>query len=173
VNLADGKIKVPGTKTDTAVRTVRVLPVLRDELDRYPAPVDATPDALVFATSTGRRQGQTNVRRRILAPAVELANERLIKEGLEPLPRLTPHSLRRTFASLLFAIDTPLPRAMQMMGHRTASLTLEVYATPMDDDDGVARLKALVNGEEWPAAAAVDGHPSVTRAELDVEAARP
>jgi integrase len=148
-----------------------MLPVLRDELDRYPALLDTAPDALVFATSTGRRQGQTNVRRRILAPAVELANETMAKEGREPMPEgLTPHGLRRTFCSLLFAIGTPQPRAMQMMGHRTASLTLEVYARPMDDDDReLRRLKALVNVEEW---AQLDGHPAGPREHVTVEAAR-
>jgi integrase len=164
---------VPGTKTDAAERKLRLLGVLRDELDRYPAPVDATPDALLFGTSTGRRQGETNVRRRVLEPAVELANEQMAKEGLEPLPRLTPHSLRRTFASLLFANNTPLPDATQMMGHRTASLTLEVYARPMNDDDGeLARLQALVNGADWPAPAAAGGHPLGTREHVTVDAAR-
>jgi hypothetical protein len=34
-------------------------------------------DALVFGTATGRRQGATNVRRRMLTKAVELANAKL------------------------------------------------------------------------------------------------
>ena len=44
--------------------------------------------------------GASNLRRRILTPAVELATERLVELGGAPLPTgLTPHSLRRTFAS--------------------------------------------------------------------------
>src|SRR4051812_5179211 len=68
-----------------------------------------------------------------------------------PLPAgLTAHSLRRTFASLLFAIGEPPPRVMGQMGHTTPALTLAIYACEMDRRDGEPeRLKALVNGEEW------------------------
>ena len=106
IDLACGTIRIRGTKTDAAARTVNVLPVLRDELLSYRARLgDIKPDALVFGTSTGGVQSATNVRRRVLAKAVELANEQLSHDALEPLPdRLTPHSLRRTFASLLFAL---------------------------------------------------------------------
>jgi integrase len=45
------------------------------------------------------------VRKRVLAPAVVLANARLAKRDAEPLPEgLTPHSLRRTCASILVAL---------------------------------------------------------------------
>ena len=43
-----------------------------------------------------------------------------------------PHSLRRTFASLLFAIGEPPPYVMAQMGHSTASLTLSIDARQMD-----------------------------------------
>ena len=93
----------------------------------------------------------TNVRRRILARAVQEANAAISEaDGGEPLPaKLTPHSLRRTFASLLFAVGSP-PYVMAQMGHTTASLTLSIYAREMDRRDGEPeRLRALVNGEEW------------------------
>jgi len=61
-----------------------------------------------------------------------------------------PHSLRRTFASLLFAIGEPPPYVMAQMGHSTASLTLSIDARQMDRRDGDSeRLRALVSGEEW------------------------
>ena len=125
-----------------------ILPVLRDELGAYRASLDPTPNALVFATTTGRRQGATNVRRRVLAKAIEQANEQLAKNEAEPLPEgLTPHSLRRTFASLLFAIGEAPPYVMAQMGHTTASLTLAIYARQMNRRDGEPeRLKALVGG---------------------------
>ena len=63
---------------------------------------------------------------------------------------LTPHSLRRTFASLLFALGEPPPYVMAQMGHTTANLTLGLYARHMDRRDGEPeRLKALVNGDAW------------------------
>jgi integrase len=74
---------------------------------------------------------------------------------------LTPHSLRRTFASLLFAVGEAPPYVMGQMGHTTANLTLSIYARTMDRRDGEPeRLRALVNGEELeqkPASAAVAG----------------
>jgi integrase len=151
VDLARGTITVRAAKTDAGLRTVNVLPVLRDELGAYRARLHPPADALAFGTATGRRQGATNVRRRVLAKAVELANAKLAKDEVEPLPEgLTPHSLRRTFASLLFAIGEAPPYVMAQMGHATPNLTLAIYARQMDRRDGEPeRLKALVEGRDW------------------------
>lgn len=127
--------------------------VLRDELSDYRAREDIPAEALVFGTATGRPQGATNVRRRVLAKAVKRANVLLTENNAEPLrDGLTPHSLRRTFASLLFAIGETPPYVMAQMGHTTANLTLAIYARQMDRRDGeTGRLKALVEGREWAA----------------------
>jgi integrase len=153
VDLSRSTITVRAAKTDAGVRVVYVLPVLRNELGAYCARLDPTPDALVFATTTGREQGATNVRRRVLAKAVEHANRQLAKDGVELLPEgLTPHSLRRTFASLLFALGEAPPYVMAQMGHTTPNLTLAIYARQMDRRDGEpARLKELVEGRTWAA----------------------
>ncbi len=74
---------------------------------------------------------------------------RYISATLE-LPGLTPHSLRRTFCSLLFALGEPHSVVMREMGHTDAKLTLNVYAQVMDRDEKEnERLRALVNGESW------------------------
>jgi integrase len=148
VDLARSTITVRAAKTDAGVRTVNVLPVLSDELDAYRARLDPPADALVFGTAMGRRQGATNMRRRVLTKAVELANAKLAENDTEPLPEgLTPHSLRRTFASLLFAIGEAPPYVMAQMGHTTPNLTLAIYARQMDRRDGEPeRLLALVDG---------------------------
>jgi integrase len=148
VDLARGTVTVRAAKTDAGVRMVNVVPVLRDELGAYRARLDTTPDALVFGTAIGTRQTATNVRRRMLAKAVTLADKQLAKDDGEPLPKhLTPHSLRRTFASLLFAIGETPPYVMAQMGHTTANLTLAIYARCMDRRDGEPeRLQALVEG---------------------------
>lgn len=152
VDLARGTITIRASKTDAGIRRVQILPILRDELLAYRAGLrDAPGDMLVFGTSTGQKHSRTNVRRRMLAGAVELANVALERDGIEPLPDgLTPHSLRRTFASLLFAIGEPPPHVMAQMGHTTPALTLAIYAKVMDRRDGEPeRLKALVQGLEW------------------------
>jgi integrase len=150
VDLARGTITVRAAKTDAGIRVVNILPVLSDELGDYTARLDPTSEALVFCTTTGRRLGATNIRRRILDQAVKHANAQLAADGFEPLPDdLTPHSLRRTFASLLFAIGETPPYVMAQMGHTTPNLTLAIYARQMDRRDGEPkRLKTLVSGRE-------------------------
>jgi integrase len=85
----------------------------------------------------------------MLAPAVGTANKALLAADQEPLPEgLTPHSLRRTFASLLFAIGETPPYVMAQLGHVDPKVTLGIYAKAMDRRDGEPeRLKALVDGE--------------------------
>jgi integrase len=109
------------SKTDAGERTVNMLALLHDELTGYRARLnDPAGDAFVFGTTKGRAQGQSNVRRRILAEAVKQANKELVKQNAEPLPDgLTPHSLRRTFASLLFAMGETPPYVMEQLGHAT------------------------------------------------------
>ena len=77
--------------------------------------------------------------------------------GQQLLPDgLTPHSLRRTFASLLFALGEPPTYVMSQMGHTTPGLTLALYAREMNRRDGERqRLRALVTDEpQKPAATA-------------------
>jgi integrase len=87
----------------------------------------------------------------VLAKAVKHANVQLVKNGNEPLPDgLTPHSLRRTFASLLFALGETPPYVMAQMGHTTPNLTLATYARQMDRRDGEPeRLASLVGSPTW------------------------
>lgn len=64
------------------VRRVDMLPSLRDErLSLKAAARKAEPNGRVFPTTTGHRHGPSNIRRRVLAPAVKRANERLTEVG--------------------------------------------------------------------------------------------
>ncbi|HUA10411.1 MAG TPA: site-specific integrase [Solirubrobacteraceae bacterium] len=149
VDLPRGTITIRASKTPAGVRDVNLLGALRDELAEQWARFAPARDAFVFATSNGTRQDESTVRRRVLARAVARANAKLRGEGTEPLPdRLTPHSLRRTFASLLFALDEPPPYLMAQLGHTTANLTLTIYARQMNRRNGEAeRLRALAGCE--------------------------
>lgn len=148
VDLAAGVIRIRRAKTPTGIRDVNLLPILRDELRAYKARHADEHDSLLFVTSTGQALDPTNVRRRILAPAINDAEGKLRKKDLPPLPDgLTPHSLRRTFASLLFALGEPPPYVTSQMGHTTPSLTLSIYAKEMHRRDGEpAKLRRLVEG---------------------------
>src|SRR5579863_9092819 len=80
--------------------------------------------------------------------AVGRANANLAARGLPPLPdRITPHSLRRTFCSLLYALGEPPPVVMAEMGHTDPGLALRVYAQAMRrGEDETVQLRALVEG---------------------------
>lgn len=150
VDLANGRLKVAGTKTQAADRTVEMLPVLRDELSTYAA---ARPgrarNERVFTTITGGRLCPSNFRDRVLRDAIAVANATLEEDGNHPLPEgLTPHSLRRTFASVLVALGRDLAVIMRQMGHTTPHMTLSIYTGVMDWSDGEReQLRALVEGK--------------------------
>ena len=94
-------------------------------------------DDFVFPTATGRRRDKDNVRERVLAAAVCEANRDRQGRGLLPLSSgLTPHSLRRTFISLLLAYGKPVPYVQRQAGHRDARTTLNIYAQVIDTDFG-------------------------------------
>jgi integrase len=88
---------------------------------------------------------------------VELADDRLLELGGAPLPfGLTPHSLRRTFASVLYALGTAPTVVMAEMGHTSPALALRIYAQAMSRDEGqIDPLRELVEGADWAPA----GHP--------------
>jgi integrase len=154
VDLTAGRIHVRASKTDAGVRTVDMLPVLRDELLALKAAArHAEPNRLVFPTTTGEAHGPSNIRRRVLAPAVERANERLEEAGDVPLPDgLTPHKLRHTFASLLVALGVDPGSVMDQLGHTDPSFTLRVYRHGMRRDAASRdALRQLVGLTDWAA----------------------
>jgi integrase len=148
VDLARGTIAVRSSKTDAGVRTVNILPALNQELTSYRQQLSGSDGGLAFATLAGSQHCARNIRTRVLARAVKHANAELEASGMEPLAKgLTPHSMRRTFASLLFAIGETPPYVMAQMGHTSANLTLSAYARQMLRRDGEPeRLRALVEG---------------------------
>ena len=148
VDLADGWLYIGRSKTDAGVRPIKIRPALRDVLLEHKANPDTStdPDALVFGTVTGLQHSPSNVRR-MMRNVVGRANERLQDAGEAPLPRLTPHSLRRTFASVMFALNVSLPDVMADGGLADSKTPLTVYAAAMRRDDGEnGRLRALVEG---------------------------
>jgi integrase len=85
-----------------------------------------------------------------LGNAVKRANENLARGDLPPLPaKLTPHSLRRTFASLLYALGESPPVVMAEIGHTSPALALKVYAQAMRrGEEELTQLAVLVGGEK-------------------------
>lgn len=152
VDLANGRLHVADSKTDAGRRTVDLSPDLRDELLAHKANAGAVDqDRYVFATRNGTARQRSNISRQILAPAIEKADAARVKAGLLPIKSaVTNHTLRRTFASLLYEAGASPAYVMAQMGHESSALALEVYAKVMERKREVgARMDELVRGADW------------------------
>jgi len=134
VNLATGTLTVGLAKTDAgSYREVDMPGGLIEALSEWKArtPSSEQSDPVFVARSRNgnrpRRQTVTNVDHRIKT-AIRAANRKLDKLKIEPISeRVTPHSLRRTYASLRAAIgDHPVYIAEQL-GHEDPGFTFRVY----------------------------------------------
>jgi integrase len=71
----------------------------------------------VFTTKVGTPRDRGNVRTRVLAGAIRRANVKRASVGLPAIAGVTNHSLRRTFASLLYEAGASPAYVMAPMGH--------------------------------------------------------
>ncbi|GAB2572395.1 tyrosine-type recombinase/integrase [Leucobacter ruminantium] len=78
---------------------------------------------------------------RCIAADTERA-DKAVKRGEVPppiVPRVTPHDLRHTAASLAISAGANVKAVQRMLGHASAAMTLDTYADLFDDDlDDVA-----------------------------------
>lgn len=87
------------------------------------------PDDLVFPSPRGHVLRTSYFRRHVFDPAVTASG----------IPRVTPHDLRHTAASLAIAAGATVLAVQRMLGHARASMTLDVYADLFEQDlDDVA-----------------------------------
>jgi integrase len=163
VDLAAGRITVRASKTDAGMRRIDLLPALHHELKTYKAG-QTYHDGRVFSTSTGGPLNPSNIRNRVLAPAVKRANKNLAKAELVPLPEgLSPHKLRHTYTSVLAALGTDPGAMMDQLGHTDPGFTLGVYRHSMRrDQESKDRLRALVGEDVEAPQAGVSGTNSGT-----------
>jgi integrase len=100
---------------------------------------------------SGSARDRHNLRQRVVAPVVARAERLLAERGGRPLPSgITPHKLRHTFASVLFAMGKDPVCVMEQLGHADPAFTLCVYAHMMRrGPEERGRLKALVEGHDW------------------------
>jgi integrase len=161
LDLTGGRLRVPrsATKSDAGERNVPILPALQSRLTEHRERCPSSSGQPAFPTRNGTRQKPDNIRSRILAPIRDRANEQLESEGGLSIAHMTPHTLRRTFASILAACDVPPRRAMYLMGHTDPTLTLAIYQQVLDMGKGSVELleqtlgctlteaRAIYNGE--------------------------
>ena len=121
-----------GTTKNHATRSVAAPRSLVDSLTEQLA--GRGPGEFVFPAPRGGVLLLRNLRRQVFDPAVRAAD----------LGKLTPHELRHTAASLAISAGANVKAVQRMLGHKSAAMTLDVYADLFDDDlDAVAeRLDA-------------------------------
>jgi integrase len=126
VDLGRGRLEVIDSKTSAGRRIVPLTPVLREALTEHRA--GSSGEGFVFPSGAGTMRDRHNVRHRVVEPSVRRANEALVAAGEAPMPRVTPHDLRRTAISLWLASGVPVPDVMAWAGHARPDVTLTIYA---------------------------------------------
>jgi integrase len=154
VDFPGRRLHVPRIKTDASERVVPLVPALYDIVLDYCAEAELAPDSPLFLTRHGNRQTPQNIREHIIKPTRARANESLA----QPIEHLTPHSLRRTFASLLAELGVAPRRAMYLLGHTDAKFTMRVYQHVLDVGSDTARqLTQLLGARPEDAAIQLSG----------------
>ena len=132
VHLIRSRFKLADAKTEAGVREVEISLYLRDELlehamDRRARGLPFGPSDHFFGTATGKRRDPDRFGDRILAGAVERASSNRAQTGLAPLSEITPHSLRRTWATFAAMIGRDPKWIAAQIGHVSPAFTFSVY----------------------------------------------
>ena len=132
VDLQRSRFKLADAKTEAGVREVEITLYLRDEvlayvMDRRARGLPLGPTDYFFGTATGKRRDPDRFRDRILARAVARANANRAELGLMPMPAITPHSLRRTWATFCAMIGRDPKWVATQIGHVNPKFTFSVY----------------------------------------------
>ncbi len=130
LDLSTGTLTVRASKTAAGLRREVDLPAaLVTELWTLAATSSRTePNDPVFVGGRGTRQTPQNIARR-LKTAIKAANPKLEDLGIAPISeRVSPHSLRRSFASLRFACGDDPAYVAEQGGWEDPGFVLRVYA---------------------------------------------
>jgi integrase len=127
------RFQIVDAKTEAGIRSVQVTPDLvenlvihLDRLRRAGYPTDS--EAWAFPNTRGGRLSRQRAAK-ILGDAAAVASEQMQRRGFPPLPRVTPHTLRRTYISIaLLANNFDVLWVMNQVGHADSKMTLDVYA---------------------------------------------
>ena len=122
------RLIIEQAKTEAGKREVELtLDVIEELLAWRAERGDVHMDEFVFATASWQPWDKDHVRT-ILGRVVKRANEERERRDLIPLPRVVPHTLRRTYISLMLEAGAPLHYVMDQVGHDDSKTTLEIYA---------------------------------------------
>lgn len=131
-----------GTPKTHARRWIGIPAFVADLLGEHVAGLG--PDDLVFTTPQGDVLRASNFRRDVFTQAATDVG----------LVGLVPHALRHTAASLAIAAGADVKVIQQMLGHKSATMTLDLYGHLFDDriDDVASALDAAARTSRGPPA---------------------
>lgn len=142
---------VIGTPKNRQSRSVPITNIAVEYLDA--AAEGKGPDDLLFTTARGQQIRANNFKRRDFDQAVARVNDAAAvrKVAGQPLGVVIPeglwvHDLRHTAASWAVQAGASVKSVQRMLGHKTASMTLDVYAGLFDQDldDVASRMEIIV-----------------------------
>jgi integrase len=160
----EGGLTVEESKTEAGEgRVIDLTPMLLEELKLHHAEhPHAKPDDLVFPMRKARQRDRSNSRGR-LSTILKRANAKRAKRELQHIAHVMDHTLRRTFASLMYEADAQPTDVMAAMGHKSAKLALEVYGPrPRDGEAHGCARRLGTNGlkrQRTPPHRCRTGHP--------------
>lgn len=111
-----------GTPKSGRTRTVPLIGLVAEKLEEHMRGM--SPGALVWTAPKGGYVPRPNAREGYWHRAIMTSG----------IPRVTPHELRHTAASLAVQSGANVKVVQQMLGHASAAMTLDVYADLFDDD---------------------------------------
>src|SRR5689334_970592 len=124
-------------KTEASKREVVLAPALAKQLrERRLATLHKAPHDFVFTTPSGRGVDQRPVGRAF--------RDSVSRAGLQVPGRLSLHSLRHGFASLLIAEGLHVAFVSRQLGHANPTITLGVYAHLFERADHAAAARGAL-----------------------------
>jgi integrase len=164
------RFHIPDAKTETGVRDVQMSPDLVEavieHLDRLRrSGARCAPEDWLIPNTRGGQLTRQRVAK-VVREAAVLASERVTARGLPPLPKITPHSLRRTYISIaLLANNFDVKWVMGQVGHADSKMTMDVYAQleqRVDRSHGESFDRLVRKAREQTAGLSLDGDLSCT-----------
>ncbi len=130
MDLTKARLFIQDSKTEAGVRDVDIHGRLLSELQLHRAQVRTYGiEKPAFPTRAGTRRDKDNVRRNVVNPVVERANELRVSREQPPIHvHVTPHTFRRTYITHMLAAGHDIPYVQSQVGHEDPSTTLAIYA---------------------------------------------
>lgn len=131
------------TKTPSSVRTIPVAPFVLEAIDEHTKKFGLHSSGLVFMSST-----RGPLRPATLQSAWATAAKKVGTDA-------TPHDLRHYFASVQIRAGQSIKVLQGLLGHKSATETLDTYGHLMGDEDDMSRqaIQAALGGLEIASAA--------------------